>query len=138
MEKMDDRDVEAVKKLKEFNENNRFRDAGVLNNAIDRVLRLVKELAESNQELDKECSRLERKELEMERYFKIATAIIGKDIEVAKEESEKKYLERETIEKKRDTLRRRRVYRGSALYCAGALLMLNEILGEKEDGEDEY
>lgn len=40
---MSEEEKEAIKIVKEFNEENRFRDCGKLNNAIDIVIRMVEE-----------------------------------------------------------------------------------------------
>lgn len=50
------------------------------------VLKYIKELSESNKELDKECSRLEQKEVEMEKELQLKDKVIKEAIEKCKTE----------------------------------------------------
>lgn len=57
-------DIEIVEK---FNKENRFRDCGKINNAIEHILSDYKRVQEEFKEVDHECSRLEKKEFELEK-----------------------------------------------------------------------
>ena len=85
-----DEDVEkAIKEVKKFNEKNRFRDGGVLNNSIDILLKYIYKLEESHvyvydayQDLGKEhFNFIESIEKELEKDKEEWERVIGRKYE---------------------------------------------------------